>query len=347
MRHIAGFDSLRAIAVIAVLFFHLGWPTFTYGWLGVPFFFVLSGFLITGILLDNRDSGPRSYFMTFYTRRCLRIFPLYFLYLAVIAVWCAWLDAKATGWPYFLLYVQNYYLGTIQFKMPPGMELGHTWSLAVEEQFYMLWPLVIFFASTKQLKLLIPTLITITVVSRYWITHNLDLYSFTPLTSNFDTLCLGALLAILYRESKSKLRSCSLALLLAGIGTVVIAYYLPNSTMGGFDSVFMFALALFFAGVVGLTASGALPSIQWKLLSYIGKISYGLYIWHALAYNIVNGAIYHHWMPDYGAPAMDALRLAITFIFAIASFHLFELPILRIKDRIKYDDPASERIASA
>jgi peptidoglycan/LPS O-acetylase OafA/YrhL len=336
MKHIRGFDVLRSFAVLGVMFYHLGWAPFSYGWLGVPFFFVLSGFLITGILLDNRESGTASYFITFYTRRCLRIFPLYYLYIAVVALWCAWFGAKYEGWSYFIFYLQNYFLGANNLALPPGMALGHTWSLAVEEQFYMLWPLVVFFVSKQQLKALAIILIAVSVISRYWIAHNISYVSFAPLTSNFDTLCLGSLLALAYRESEEKLINLSYSVLFAGVAVTVLAYFLPGASMNGSDSAFMLGLALFFAGIIGLTAAGRLPVPEWKTLSYIGRISYGLYIWHAFTYMAISAALYNHWMPDYGAPVMDGIRLLLTFAIAAASFHLFELPILKLKDRFTY-----------
>jgi peptidoglycan/LPS O-acetylase OafA/YrhL len=339
MKHIRGFDVLRAFAVLGVMFFHLGWSSFSYGWLGVPFFFVLSGFLITGILLDNRNSGSGSYFFTFYTRRCLRIFPLYYLYIAVVFGWCVWFGAQYEGWSYFMVYLQNYFLGGNGMSLPPGMALGHTWSLAVEEQFYMLWPLVVLFANKQQLKALSIILIAVSVISRYWIAHNTTYVAFAPLTSNFDTLCLGSLLALAYRESALKLRDLSYSLGAAGLAVTVLAYFLPGASMNGTDSAFMLGLALCFAGIIGLTASGHLPIPEWKTLSYIGRISYGLYIWHAFAYMVINAAAYNHWMPDYGAPVMDGIRVLLTFVFATASFHLFERPILGLKDRFNYQKP--------
>ncbi|MBT2375747.1 acyltransferase family protein [Pseudomonas fluorescens] len=266
MKHIQGFDELRAVAVIAVMFYHLGWTQFGYGWAGVPFFFVISGFLITGILLDNKDSQPGNYFYTFYARRCLRIFPLYYLYLFVIALWCAALGVQTSGWTHFLLYLQNYYLGANQFHLVPGMELGHTWTLAVEEQFYMIWPFLIFFVGRHYLKPMIFFLITASVLSRFWIGENTSYVPFAPLTSNLDTLCLGALLAIIYRERKTALGWVAWGSLFFGVG--MIAYQAQGSplSLNGSNSWFQLGLALLFAGIVGLVVTDKKMTIQWPLL---------------------------------------------------------------------------------
>jgi peptidoglycan/LPS O-acetylase OafA/YrhL len=337
MKHIRGFDGLRAFAVLGVMFVHLGWKPFEYGWVGVPFFFVLSGFLITEILLDNKESNARTFFSVFYVRRALRIFPLYFLYLAVIGAWCALLGVKTEGWPWFFIYLQNYYLGARDLRLTPGMDLSHTWSLAVEEQFYMLWPLVIFATSRQLLKALCVLLIVGGVVSRYWIANNLQYVAFAPLSSNLDTLCLGALLAILARDSDTKFANFSRVTLVIGIALLIAINVWPPGTLNASNSIFMFVLAIVFAGVVGTVACSTNGfGLEWKPLAYIGRISYGLYIWHAFGYGIVSVAVYHKWVPDLGWMVNDIARIAITFGIATVSFHYFERPILRLKDRVSY-----------
>ena len=346
MKHIRGFDVLRSFAVLGVMIYHLGVTQFSYGWLGVPFFFVLSGFLITGILIDNKDSSGGNYFSTFFYRRCLRIFPVYYLCIAVVAAWCIWFGASYEGWSYFLLYVQNYYLGANNLGMPPGMSLGHTWSLAVEEQFYLLWPFIVYFTTKRQLQVLCLILIAASVISRYWIVVNTTFVPFTPLTSNFDTLCLGALLAIVYRESVRRLRTMSFALLAAGVALALVAPNLAWGTMNSADSIFMLSMALVFSGVVGLVSSGTLPIPDSRALSYIGRISYGLYIWHAFAYMVIDTSIYNKYIEDYGTLSMNIIRVALTFAIAIPSYHLFELPIMRLKGRFTYRSAGTQQLAS-
>lgn len=336
MKHIQGFDGLRAFAVLSVMFYHLNWPGFGLGWAGVPLFFVLSGFLITGILLDNKGDAPRHYFFTFFARRTLRIFPLYFAFLGIVAAWCAWLGIKTEGWGYFVLYIQNYYLGGRQLQLIAGQDLSHTWSLAVEEQFYLIWPFVVYYLGTRSLKILIAVLIVVSVVSRHWLLMNTQYVTFTPLTSNFDTLCLGAYLAIVARDSHKTFVKTAFGLFAVGTAFNLWIFLSPNPWLNASNSKLMLAQAILFAGIVGVVACKRLPMLQWSPLAYVGKISYGLYLLHAFTFNIFSVAIYHHWMPDYGKPVMDSLRLIATFALAIASFHLMEKPILRLKDRFSY-----------
>jgi len=332
MRRIEGFDGLRALAVLSVMFYHLGWSSFSLGWAGVPFFFVLSGFLITGILLDSKGASAGQFFGRFYLRRTLRIFPLYYLYLAVVFCWCAYHGIHATGWWYYVAYLQNYYLGLTNFAWTPGQELGHTWSLAVEEQFYLLWPLLVFHLSTKQLKFVLVAMFLLAVVSRSVLLKTGWMVPFAPLPSNLDTLGLGALLAILARENRARYAAASLWLLIGSAALVAAIVFFSGHHMTSADDLYMASLALLFVGVVSYVSTRHIPVLDWAPLAYIGKISYGLYIWHAFTYHVLNAAIYNKWIPDPGARWLDAVKIAFTFAVAIASFELFEKPILRLKD---------------
>ena len=150
--YIPQFDGLRALSILAVFIAHSeflrslpGAVILEYGRIGVDLFFVLSGFLITGILLDSK--GSSHYFRNFYIRRALRIWPLYYLILLIIYLLTSqFLPQMKDGnvWLYFTVYIQNLFLN---LKIPYGLE--PTWSLAVEEQFYMTWPLLVFLLKTK------------------------------------------------------------------------------------------------------------------------------------------------------------------------------------------------------
>ena len=146
-RYLPQLDGLRGLAIFGVLLFHIG--RFDLGWTGIVLFFVLSGFLITGILLDGKERA--AYFRNFYARRALRIFPAYYFVLGL--TWWIKRDFTVSGlesgiesavpeWTYFLLYVQNYWMGEHWFRTPLSRFLGYTWKLAVEEQFYLVWQLL-------------------------------------------------------------------------------------------------------------------------------------------------------------------------------------------------------------
>ncbi|WP_063393091.1 acyltransferase family protein [Ralstonia mannitolilytica] len=316
------------------MFYHLGWPSFSLGWAGVPFFFVLSGFLITGILLDCKGASAGSFFGRFYIRRTLRIFPLYYLYLAVVFGWCTYHGVQGKGWWYYMTYLQNYYLGITDFAWTPGQEVGHTWSLAVEEQFYLLWPLLVFHLSPRRLKQVIAGMFAVAIASRFALHGNQLMVSFAPLTSNLDTLGMGALLAIISRENRAEYGNIARWLLLAGMAFAASVYLLTDHHLTTSDQIYMVAMTVLFGGVVGFVSSRTLPMLDWAPLAYIGRISYGLYIWHALAYGVVNSAIYNKWVPDPGAVWADTARIALTFGVAALSYSLFERPILRLKDKL-------------
>ena len=166
-------DYIRAIASLAVAIFHLGGvapPVLNYGWLGVEMFFVLSGFLITGILLNTKKTS--NYFKNFYMRRTLRIFPLYFGYLLLYQASFRHLNLPgeveyekiASELPWMWLYASNLLI-SIKGNFITA-SLNHFWSLAVEEQFYLFWPAVIYFCPAQYLKKLFIYGIALTLLIR-------------------------------------------------------------------------------------------------------------------------------------------------------------------------------------
>ena len=210
-RHIDSLDGLRGIAILLVFFFHylprnpynpLSWLA-SIGWSGVDLFFVLSGFLITGILYDTRESN--NFFRVFYARRALRLFPLYFFAVGIVLLVAALLHT-AMSWVAipFYIYGANIMLlvkgGVPDFT--PYFQCIHFWSLSLEEQFYSLWPLVVFFVQKRK------TLMTICVAGMLGafifrivlIRHQASTWAlYTQLPSRMDALLAGALLALAVR----------------------------------------------------------------------------------------------------------------------------------------------------
>jgi peptidoglycan/LPS O-acetylase OafA/YrhL len=195
-KHIPALDGLRGVAILLVLFYHLfnvgifkGW--FNYGWIGVDLFFVLSGFLITSILLKSK--GKPDYFKNFYLNRALRILPLYFGVLLIFAFIAPYFTP--TKWfvsdqVYFWTFTQGYLILKGQNTDP----LFHLWSLAIEEQFYLVWPFIILILRPKQL-LLFSALMLVTTVTVRFIFHNHYLtYGLT--VAHMDGLLIGAVIAI-------------------------------------------------------------------------------------------------------------------------------------------------------
>ena len=186
-------DGLRALAILAVMAFHDHLPGGDAGWLGVPFFFLLSGFLISGLLLD---ADRESYFKSFYIRRALRIFPIYYLVFFLMLGLCIAFNKSHGDWLWFLTYTQNYPMGIRNWPNFPA-PFWHTWSLAVEEQFYLLWPLIIFLVPKRFLIHTCASLMAGAVVYRFAVGNHL--MACVALPANFDTLCAGAGLAVMVR----------------------------------------------------------------------------------------------------------------------------------------------------
>lgn len=292
MKHIVAIDGLRAVAIGAVIAFHLGWPGAALGWAGVPLFFVISGFLITSILIEKKQQAKdfRGFYGDFVRRRVLRIFPLYYAYLA-----CSTLLATAQGhpllqgWSYWV-FLQNYTLGTSQFGA--SFTMGHTWSLAVEEQFYLLWPLIVWLCRRRTLIAVCALLITLGPISRGVImkaTGNPYL-AFTTLPSSVDLLAMGALLGIAYRERLLPTKTlCYLGIALSAAVILLIvpyaSYWRPPLWMPTSLGPFVFsALGVGAASFIGLVLNGGYLAklAQNRIAAYVGKISYGLYIYHGL-----------------------------------------------------------------
>jgi len=302
-RSIPQLDGLRGLAILLVLIDHAGHiapPALSrfvgQGWLGVDLFFVLSGFLITGILWDSRDSNK--YFGRFYGRRVLRIWPAYTV-LLIFAFGVLPLLRRFVGGPLmeirreplglwaFLLMIQNLFASRL-FQSP---FLGITWSLAVEEQFYLAWPVVMRYASrTAALPGLLAGLL-LTPIIRMWAMHRgisqMAIYA-SPLTHGDGLLC-GAIVAIWLRSAKPRRRTLLLVgsvLLVGGVGFFLAN--LPNDVVNHYCSPFLFTnVALLSTGLllVALTSENTGRTMHRFLfmnpwLSFLGFISYSLYLYH-------------------------------------------------------------------
>jgi peptidoglycan/LPS O-acetylase OafA/YrhL len=309
-RHVPALDGLRGLAVLGVMGFHLFPGNFhgrtlqvlasarSAGAVGVDLFFALSGFLITGILYDSTaDTG---YFRKFYIRRALRIFPLYYGVLAVLLVVTPWVGIAWRGMDWVLLgYLQNTDVNGpfYEFQMGPGLSLDHFWSLAVEEQFYLVWPLVVFVVrNRRQLLWICAGLSMAAPLLRFALAlHGTDPdYINRSTFCRMDTLLLGAMLALAVRGREGVLRaSRGVFWSAAGVlGVVSLGWMLVG---GGGQA--RFADAAFLAVRYSLGAVAAAALIGWSLetgttvrrvfegrtLRFFGRYSYGLYVFHFLA----------------------------------------------------------------
>jgi peptidoglycan/LPS O-acetylase OafA/YrhL len=340
-------DSLRTVAVFAVIGSHYAekyFRFFNWGYAGVYLFFVLSGFLITGILLRARDKDEKNRtskltsLKRFYLRRTLRIFPLYY---AIVMVGIVASQSVRDAWLWHISY-------TVNFQMAlAGKWIGITgpfWSLGVEEQFYLLWPLIMLFLPLRWLSPLLLALIAAGPFSRLiCIDCGLSREALLYLPSScLDALGLGALLAWSrcikgdnYRPSLSF--RCGGAV---GIVSLVVLLLLPRSypLCGKLADVLSpLSLSLVFVWLVSRCADGcqgiAGKMLEWRPSLYLGKISYGLYALHLFAPKIVNKVF--SWLSISPPDSIRAVAsVAATIVMASLSWFLFEKPINSLKDKL-------------
>jgi len=354
-------DSLRALAALGVFVQHF-FPqgnilvsTVPLGDLGVRLFFVLSGFLITGILLNAR-TGIRSGSIIiattvwhFYMRRFLRLLPVFYVSLALGLIFSD--ELRQYVW-WFILYLQN-----IHYAILGDFSFGaHLWTLAVEEQFYVFWPLFIFFISDK---LLWPTMVltmVLGVVSRLvFIGFDLTHFQASMLTpSHLDTLGAGGVLAILYAQRGKLSGQYSRTLRLCFLAGLSLLFVVLTTKLAGFPSTTEFIFGelgagLVFMWVIGNAAIGFRGPLGWvldrSLLQYLGKISYGLYVYHwfvpkiALTFAERTGVV---------LPASEWLQFmlysTISIFIAMVSWHVMEQPILALKKKFSYQRLPEVRI---
>ena len=320
-------DGLRAIAVTFVMAFHFipGVDRVApLGSIGVRLFFVLSGFLITRILLQSREISLGDALRRFYIRRSLRIFPVFYLVLAIAALINIGPVRGTIGW--HVTYLTNIYLFD---RGAWHGSISHLWSLAVEEQFYLVWPVLVLSISERRMAGVITVMVCAAPISRILIGGVMN--SVLP-TSCLDSLGVGALLALpATRDLMIRVGGALGVPLLSG------ALTLRYAGMSGvpLEVVLDVGVSLASAWTVGTAArgfSGAIGrALQLRPVVYVGTISYGLYLFHGFMPYVLG-----RYVPGFTGMAwpLRALLLTIaTFAVAAASWKVFEAPILQLKDR--------------
>ena len=374
-------DGLRGFAILGVLLFHatLGHPSTDpaaiaferlagCGWAGVDLFFVLSGFLITGILLDTRTSV--GYFRNFYARRTLRIFPLYYATLFAVLVILPRMTSfespalqmllRCQGWLWSYLTNIGFIVERRAFANADWLWLNHFWSLAIEEQFYIIWPFVIWRSSPRTVARLCVLLIVSALVLRCVLVS----LGFPPGAVYFPTPCRidglasGGLLAVLSRSKSWR---------------PVLLRYAPS--VGGAAGVLLFAMFIFRSGLrfndpfcltAGLTllcllaactiliSTEAAPQsriricLESRALQFLGKYSYGIYVLHHLLLPLLLA-----WFPIpmlvekthsqlAGVVAFCLIVLVVSVSCGVLSWHLFEKHFLKLKVYFEYAPSACD-----
>ncbi|WP_428408522.1 acyltransferase family protein [Hyphococcus sp.] len=349
-KYFPGLDGLRALAIVAVVWHHSArpdfLPMFARGFAGVDLFFVLSGFLIVTLLLREKAKNGRISLRNFWARRFLRLMPAYYLLLfAMLGVYLVFKPDDpdtarlAEGFPIYALYLSNWI-------HPGANNLGITWSLATEEQFYVVWPLVeAFFAPVAAAAFWFVALIVNQLINFGVLDPAIDASfgegfagSREILDSTFTPILLGVGLAhLLHRE-----KSYALVKRLAGfkyaplvfMGALLVLFNIPAADISGaFRLVMHILMSLWIASIVLAPASKTTALLDWRPVAFIGAISYGMYLYHmwcVYAAQILIGklGLSNLWFEF-------PLALAGTIAISAASFYFYEKPFLNLRKRFR------------
>lgn len=360
--YIKSLDGLRGIAVLLVIVYHfskLPFITFDFelGWVGVQLFFVLSGYLISRILIQEKEKTLSTYMGRFYWRRALRIFPIYFLYLLLITIIHIF-TGEPTDYnfasPLLFTYTYNF---SVLFE---GWEItrlySHLWSLSVEEQFYLFWPLLVFFISTKNLFRVCIGLIVLIPIFRFALeivlSSNMSspeligtgIYWFT--VSHLDAFACGCILNLLStRTSEVILKyrwviwlivaTCGIFNLLnysksiTGYEISSLGYLLPS--LENYQAVWSYSLLnLLFATIILKNIIKGSSILETRAMVFIGRISYGMYLYHFIIIVLIEKVFKQAFIND-GVTLLICIILVV--ITSYLSFLLIEKKFLDLKNR--------------
>jgi peptidoglycan/LPS O-acetylase OafA/YrhL len=364
-------DGLRALAFVMVFLDH--YLTMPWGWAGVDIFFVLSGFLITGILFDSRDQPHRV--RNFYLRRTLRIFPLYYgvlLFILLLRPIVHW--DLSWAWLLWPAYLGNYASLLAPHSPGPAFErlvdfqplgflghrqvllyLGHFWSLCVEEQFYLVWPWLVFYAKGRRplmwiCALALPACLTLRLLAQQYLPSRmldrLVLYRFTPF--RLDALLIGGLLALWLRGDNSMIFLRTARFILPIAMGVIVLWFIATPARHVLQQPYSDPLWVYTWGLTGVDIFAALlvavaiqpDSWVYRILSlpplrWLGRVSYGAYVFHDIPRLRYLG-LATKLLPTHPAN-WRGLTAIIGFVCTIAlsalSFRYFETPFLNLKER--------------
>ncbi|MBU1726449.1 MAG: acyltransferase [Candidatus Omnitrophica bacterium] len=360
-------DGIRGLAILMVIVWHYGncqlasqsltlnpvlkalTNATSLFWSGVDLFFVLSGFLIGGILLKYKNSSS-SYFRAFYTRRIFRIFPIYYMLFALTLV-CTllgvglkfpWLFNRMLPLWSFPLFIQNFFMA--QYSTYGAHWLGVTWSLAIEEQFYLIIPAVIYFTKRERLPIILSFFIVLAPLFRILFNRLgfSDLYSEVLLPCRMDSLLLGVLIAYCFQNKDfiASLQNRKIFIYLAF--WVLLIGLLIMQSVGKFTG-FRFTLLAFLYGTLIIIALIDKESLLGKflrnpILQQAGIVSYGIYLYHQPISGIMHQLFLKQSPQIIGLNSLLVTLLALitTIIAALISYYLFERFLINIGHKSKY-----------
>jgi peptidoglycan/LPS O-acetylase OafA/YrhL len=316
------------------------------GWCGVDLFFVLSGFLITGILLDGRESAHR--FRNFYARRSLRIFPLYYVVLLVVGLVWTCTDRSIGGFegveeaaPWLWFYGTNILVALRGGWFP----LSHFWSLAVEEHFYLFWPAVVFGLRRRgSLRICLAMIVLAPAVRLFLVMNDAVLAAYCLTVCRMDALAMGGLIAILSRSPGGIAALVRPARrLLWGAGVVVLALFGLRRGLAFHDPLVQTlgytVLDACFAAAIALIVAGGGSSLMTRAgwLKSLGKYSYGLYVYNSIFILIGEGQGLQVRLGErlgsslWGGVAYGLLGAVVSLLVSWLSWHLVEKRVLAFK----------------
>jgi peptidoglycan/LPS O-acetylase OafA/YrhL len=328
MRHWPALDGLRGVAIVLVMGNHFGVAGFTNaGQVGVTLFFVLSGYLITGLLLADQFRVGRIRFVRFYIRRALRLLPALFVMLAVVVPLMAIIGANAIRAAVPAVF---YYANWAQVTSGEIPVLGHLWTLSIEEQFYIVWPalllaLLTISPGTKWTIGFLSCGAGLAMVARIilWEPTAAGYYRvFYGTDTRADGLLLGCALAFLFSRA-----TINPPRWLVGTSVAAVVAFTVTPGLGFLAVVGLGAVALASAVLVAAAATQAGGLLDWKPLVWTGTASYSLYLWHAPILSLVRQSPLGH-----SAPGL-VVALILSLTAAILSRRLVEIPALRLRTR--------------
>jgi len=363
-RHVPSLDGVRGLAILAVLAIHLLFSNYQSTsrvvqallsvrdllWVGVTLFFSLSGFLITGVLFDTL--GTERYFSSFFARRCLRIFPLYYGVLLLLLLLTRPLHMDWHGQAYRLwTYTPNIpFLNEWTDNPSPYIELRHFWSLAVEEQFYVLWPWIVFLLGTRR-KIFMATIAgsALALGLRTWLALTGQYPENHALPFCMDALLLGGALALLVRSRhRERVLRWGAPVFIAAVAiTLVQMLRSPDFSWESSFYLTTVGMTVIALGTTALIAAalkaGSLAEAFFAapILRFFGRYSYGLYVYHysidrSLTMPLRTFLESHGRSSALSILAAAAVVLAISICLALASYHLYEKHFIRLKRYFPY-----------
>jgi len=355
MKYYKQLDTIRFFAVSMVMFAHWRYDLMQFrplelGSLGVSMFFVLSGFLIGRILLDCKLANQNSLSANLYTiksfviRRCLRIFPIYYLYVFCMYLWgedILKMDLKEDIL-YFLTYTSNYlYL----FRQQWDGYISHTWSLSVEEQFYLVFPWIVLFARRRQT--LIIVLIILFVIGTMFPLIYYRPFIFLHTLSCINAFAIGAIVSYVEIFKPRWSKTFYKAMYFLGLITFIYIFILPFTDINCFPIFKRFFVSIWTSAVICFIINDKKllfveQILNFKFFQWVGKISYGVYIYHVITTQLYIVLRRHLSEWNLSIPSAGELSLiwpiqfVMVLILATISWYLIELPLNSLKDRFPY-----------